>query len=164
MDPDAPLDRAAEPGKPPASVRSAQPARPERSLPPGRPHEDAGIGELVAHLGDEAKHLVELQVEIAKSQAVKGAAAALLDAAKIGLAGSLLGLGSLLLIVAMLLGLGALFHAYWLGALITGGFVLTLGILFLWRVSGTLLLPRLLPFDLLQKVRDMARTNDPNED
>jgi len=116
--------------------------------------EDPSIGELVAHLGEEAKHLVQVQVELAKMQALQTIAASLYDGVRLAAAAAIMGVGGICLVVALILGLGDLLDSYWLGALAAGLLLLLAGAIVLWRASETLTIRHVLPRELLHRIRD----------
>lgn len=131
----------------------------------GKAAADASLSDLVAHLGQEARHLVQVQVELARVEATRAAAAALFDAVKLGIVATILGMAGFFGIIALMLGLSVLLGSYWLGALATATLLFLTGAIVLWRISDTLLLPKLIPPDLLHKIREMrAFGTDPDRD
>lgn len=170
------MSTSAEPGPAPRSGRQpptgreaadARRASASSSAAAGAPDPtgDPSLSELFSHLGEEAKHLVRMQVELARVEATRTAAAVLFDAFKLGVAGAILGLAGVFGVVALMLGASVLLGSYWLGSLVTAGLLFVVGALFLWRATDTLLLPKLLPVDLLDRVREMrAFAGDPDRE
>lgn len=115
------------------------------------------MGELIAHLAQETRRYVELQIELAKMQALQGLAGGLYDAAKLAVAAALFGLAGLCLVIALALGLSVWFGSYWIGVLVTGVLMLIAGAIVLWIALGTSFLLNVIPKDLLRQVRALSR-------
>jgi hypothetical protein len=132
---------------------------PETRFEPRRatPGEDASMAELVSRLAQESRRYVELQIELAKMQALQGLAGGLYDAAKIAVAATLFGLAGLCFVIALALGLSVLMGSYWLGVLTTGGILLVAGAVAAWFAIGTSFLLNVIPKDLLRQVRILSR-------
>ena len=121
------------------------------------PAADASLADLMAHLAQETKRYVELQIELAKMQALQALAGGLYDAAKVAVAAGLFALAGLCLVIALALGLAVAFGSYWLGVLVTGLILLAAGGLVLWFALGTSFLLNVIPKDLLKQVRTLSR-------
>ena len=128
-----------------------------QGIPPNRPRSEASMTELVTHLAEETRRYVELQIELAKMQALQGLAGGLYDAVKIAIAATLFGLAGLCLVIAMAIGLSVMLGSYWLGVLVTGFILLVAGALVLWFALGTSFLLNVIPSDLLRQVRVLSR-------
>lgn len=128
-----------------------------QGIPPKAPREDASMTDLMTHLANETRRYVELQVELAKMQALQGLAGGLYDATKIAVAATLLGLASLCLLIALAIGLSVWLNSYWLGVLITGAVLLAAGLVALWFAVKTSFLLNVIPEDLLRQVRILSR-------
>jgi hypothetical protein len=115
------------------------------------------MADLAAHLAEETRRFVELQIELAKMQALQGLAGGLYDALKITIAAVLLGMAGLFLVVAFALGVSAWLDSYWLGLLVTGTLLLVAGGAMLWVAVGTSFLLNVIPKDLLKQVRTLSR-------
>ena len=139
---------------PEAGKRESFDGHPRRSIPPGP---DASMTELVTHLAHETRRYVELQIELAKMQALQGLAGGLYDAVKIAIAAALFGLAGLCLVIALAIGLSVLLESYWLGVLLTGMLLLVAGAVVLWFALGTSFLLNVIPKDLLRQVRILSR-------
>ena len=127
--------------------------------PRGGPRSDAPMVDLVTHLAEETRRYVELQLELTKMQAVQSLAGGAYDAAKIAVAGALLGLAGLCLVIALAIGLSVLVGSYWLGTLLTGFILLVAGAIALWFAVTTSFLLNVIPKDLLRQVRVLSRGN-----
>ncbi|HEX6589263.1 MAG TPA: hypothetical protein VF039_09585, partial [Longimicrobiales bacterium] len=69
------------------------------------------MAELVSHLAHETRRYVELQIDLAKMQALQGLAGALYDGFKIAVAAGVLALAGLCLVIAF-----ALAVSVWVGS------------------------------------------------
>ena len=118
---------------------------------------EASMGDLVTHLAEESKRFVELQLELAKMQAVQTIAGGLYDALKVGLALGLFALAGFFLVIALALGLSVWVGSYWLGTLLTGVLLLIGGAIVLRVAVGTSFLLNVIPKDLLRQVRVLSR-------
>ena len=127
--------------------------------PGGRrgPAADASMAELVSHLAHETRRYVELQIDLAKMQALQGLAGALYDGLKIAVAAGLLALAGLCLVIAFALAVSVWVGSYWIGVLITGLLLLVLGGIALWLAVGTSFLLNIIPKDLRRQVRILSR-------
>ena len=121
------------------------------------PGPDASMAELVSHLAHETRRYVELQIDLAKMQALQGLAGAMYDGMKIAVAASLLALAGLCLVIALALALAAWMGSYWIGVLVTGLLLLVAGGIALWFAVGTSFLLNVLPKDLRRQVRVLSR-------
>lgn len=121
------------------------------------PGTDASMTELVAHLAQETRRYVELQIDLAKMQALQGLAGAMYDGLKIAIAAGLLTLAGLCLVVAFALAISAWLGSYWIGVLITGLLLLIAGGVALWLAVGTSFLLNIIPKDLRRQVRVLSR-------
>ena len=128
-----------------------------QGMPPNPPSADTSMTELVTHLAHETRRYVELQVELAKMQAVQALAGGLYDAMKIAIAAALLGMAGLCFVIALAIGLSVALGNYWLGVLVTGLLLLVAGGLVLWFALGTSFLLNVIPKDLLRQVRILSR-------
>ena len=127
--------------------------------PPGRRPlgPDADMTDMLGHLAEETRRYVELQIELAKMQALQGLAGGLYDAVKIAAAASLLSMAGLFLVIAFALGVSAWLGSYWLGLTVTGLLLLVAGGAMLWIAVGTSFLLNVIPKDLLKQVRTLSR-------
>src|SRR5688500_18776023 len=121
------------------------------------PGPDASMTELVAHLAQETRRYVELQVDLAKMQALQGLAGAMYDGLKIAIAAGLLTLAGLCLVIAFALAVSAWVGSYWIGVLITGLLLSIMGGVALWLAVGTSFLLNIIPKDLRHQVRVLSR-------
>lgn len=126
----------------------------ESRKPPGP---EASMSELVAHLAQESRRYVELQIDLAKMQALQGLAGALYDGLKLMLAAGLLALAGLCLVIAVAIGVSVWLESYWLGVFVTGLILLVAGGLALWFAVGTSFLLNIIPKDLRRQVRILSR-------
>lgn len=124
---------------------------------PGRPAPDASLGELLAHLGEETKRYVELQIELTKMQVLQGVAGGLYDGLKIGAAIALFSLAGLCLVIALALGLSVWLDSYWLGMLATAVLLLVAGGIVLGVAVRTSFLLNIVPKELLRQVRTLSK-------
>ena len=124
---------------------------------PAAPGPDASIVELVTHLAHETKRYVELQVDLAKMQALQALAGGFYDGIKLALAAGLFALAGLCLVIALAIGMSVWLESYWLGVLITGVLLLIAGGVVLWFAVGTSFLLNIIPKDLLRQVRTLSR-------
>lgn len=115
------------------------------------------MGELVSHLSQETRRFVEMQLELAKMQALQALAGGLYDALKVGLALGLFALAGFFLVIALAFGLSAWMGSYWLGMLMTGVLLLIAGAIVLRIAVGTSFLLNVIPKDLLRQVRALSR-------
>lgn len=122
-----------------------------------RPGAEPSMSELVSHLAQETRRYVELQIDLAKMQALQGLAGAMYDGLKIAVAASLLSLAGLCLVIAFALALSAWVGSYWVGLLITGVLLLVAGGAALWAAVGTSFLLNIIPKDLRRQVRVLSR-------
>ena len=118
---------------------------------------DPSMGDMMAHLAQESKRFVELQIELTKMQLLQGLAGGLYDGLKIAVALGLLGLAWLCLVIAFAIGMSVWVGSYWVGLLITGVLLLIGGGLVLWFAVGTSFLLNVIPNDLLKQVRTLSR-------
>lgn len=121
------------------------------------PGPDASMTELVAHLAQETRRYVELQIDLAKMQALQGLAGAMYDGLKIAIAAGLLTLAGLCLVIAFALAVSAWVGSYWIGVLITGLLLSIMGGVALWLAVGTSFLLNIIPKDLRHQVRVLSR-------
>lgn len=118
---------------------------------------EPSMGELLTHLGQESKRFVELQIELAKMQALQGLAGGLYDGLKIAAALGLFSLAGLCFVIALALALSVWLGAYWLGMLVTGLLLAIAGAFVFWFAVGTSFLLNVIPKDLLKQVRTLSR-------
>lgn len=118
---------------------------------------DASMTELMSHLAQETRRYVELQIDLAKMQALQGLAGALYDGLKIAVAAGLLALAGLCLVIALALGISVWLGSYWVGVLLTGLLLLAAGGIALWFAVGTSFLLNVIPKDLRRQVRVLSR-------
>lgn len=118
---------------------------------------DPSMADMMAHLGQETKRFVELQIELTKMQALQGIAGGLYDALKIAVAVALFSLAGLCLVIALALAVSVLVGSYWLGILITGFLLLIAGGVVFWLALGSSFLLNVIPNDLLKQVRTLSR-------
>lgn len=93
----------------------------------GRIHEDvqsASIGELLKRLSSDGSHLVQQEIQLAKTELQEKASTAATAATKIGIAAGIALPGIMALTAALVIGLGILINSYWLSALIVGAVIL----------------------------------------
>ena len=119
-----------------------------------------GLVQLVRDLADDTRTLIQQEIELARLEVARSAKRITVDGAWIWAGAVVLTVGLICLALALALGLGALLDSYWLGALITGGVFLLIGVLLAWRgirdlKSGGLLPTN--PLESLQEDRDWAR-------
>lgn len=82
---------------------------------------------LVRDLAQDTTLLVRQELQLAKLEIASTMRGMVRDTIYIGVALGLAAIGGLALVVAMILGIGALLGAYWAGALITGLLFLAIG-------------------------------------
>ncbi len=87
----------------------------------------AGLGDLVRELSDDMDRLVRDEVALAKQEGRQKLRKMAADSGWIAAGAGVVIAGALCLVAALALGLGALFGAWWLGALITGVLLLIVG-------------------------------------
>lgn len=85
------------------------------------------IGELLRDLATDASRLVREEISIAQAELASSGKLAARELALLGLAGALIGLGGLVLLGALVLGVGGLIGSYWLAALIPGVILAAVG-------------------------------------
>ena len=93
----------------------------------GRVHEDvqsASIGELLKRLSSDGSHLVQQEIQLAKTELQEKASTAATAATKIGIAAGIALPGIMALTAALVIGLGIIINSYWLSALIVGVVIL----------------------------------------
>ncbi len=122
----------------------------------GRP----GVVELFKDLADDTRTLVQQEIELARMEVAESAKRVAVDGGWIWAGAVVLTVGLICLALALALGIGALLDSYWLGALITAGVFLLVGVLLAWRgihdlTSGGLLPSN--PLTSLQENRDWAK-------
>ena len=118
---------------------------------------DASMTELMTHLAQETRRYVELQIDLAKMQALQGLAGAFYDGLKIAVAAGLLALAGLCIVIALALALSVWLGSYWLGVLVTGLLLAVAGGVALWIAVGTSFLLNVIPKDLRHQVRVLSR-------
>jgi membrane protein len=100
---------------------SARPHTPQHPDPPG----DESIAVLLRRLGTDTAALVRQQVALARAELTQNVRTAAGDAAKLALGAVTAAVGALVLLEALVFGLGDLLGGrYWLGALIVGVLVI----------------------------------------
>ena len=110
--------------------RTDSPFQPEAVIPRagnGRLREEvqsASIGELLKRLSTDGSHLVQQEIQLAKTELQVSASRAASAAAKIGIAAGLALPGVMALTAALVIGLGIIINSYWLSALIVGVVIL----------------------------------------
>lgn len=87
---------------------------------------NASIGELFKRLSSEGSHLIQQEIQLAKTELQESAAKAGKAGVKIGLSVVLALPGVMALIAALVIGLGIIINSYWLSALIVGVGILAL--------------------------------------
>ncbi|HSH45909.1 MAG TPA: phage holin family protein [Longimicrobiales bacterium] len=96
------------------------------------------LGELLRSLGEDTSTLVRQEIRLAKLEAGRTARRVAVNSGWVAAGGGVLALGTICLVLALALGLGALLGSYWLGALITGGVLLLVGGLMAWKGARAL--------------------------
>jgi uncharacterized membrane protein YqjE len=99
--------------------------------------QDASIGELLKRLSSDGSHLVQQEIQLAKTELQESAARAAKSAAKIG-TGVVLALpGIMAITAAIIIGLGIIINSYWVSALIVGAAILiAAGVLIKGAIAG----------------------------
>jgi membrane protein len=116
---------------------------------------DASIGELLKRLSSDGSHLVQQEIQLAKTELQESAARAGKAAGKIGTAVVLALPGMMAITAAAVIGLGILINSYWVSALIVGAVILVVaGILAKGAISG--LKKGFAPKETVQTVREDA--------
>lgn len=82
--------------------------------------QDASFGELFKRLSTDSTHLVQQEIQLAKTELQESAARAAAASGKLGIAAGLAVPGVLAVITALVIVLGILMHSYWGSALIIG--------------------------------------------
>lgn len=118
---------------------------------------EPSMGDMVTHLGQESKRFVELQIELAKMQALQGLAGGLYDGLKIAAAIGLFSLAGLCFVIALALAISVWLGSHWLGILVTGILLTIVGGVVLWYAVVTSFLLNVIPKDLLKQVRALSR-------
>ena len=85
---------------------------------------DASIGELFKQLSSDGSHLVQQEIQLAKTELQESAARAGKAAAKLGTAMVLALPGVMAITAALVIGLGIIINSYWVSALIVGAAIL----------------------------------------
>ncbi|MBW3630030.1 MAG: YihY family inner membrane protein [Gemmatimonadetes bacterium] len=101
---------------PPGSARSSEPGSTTRRL-----------RELFRRLSADTAQLLRQEIALLRAEISVAAKRAARDAAVLGAAGAVMGVGAIVLAAALVLGLGALLGNYWLAALIAGAVLAALG-------------------------------------
>lgn len=150
---------------------------PEAYPNPGGPHMEAemerraieaksssstpGLGELFRQLAKDTGDLLRHEIQLAKMELGEAASTMVSDVIQVAIALAVAGVGALALVVAMILGIGALLDgAYWAGALITGGLLVLIGGLMALRALKELGETSLKPeaaVDTLKEDREWAK-------
>ena len=123
------------------------------STPLARPAPRRSLGELFAELTRQLSLLVRQEGALARRELLRAGRRAGLDATLLALATGVLGLGVLVLVAALVVGLGLLLDAYWLSALIVGVVLAGAGGALAWREWGDLRAVHLLPRQALASAR-----------
>jgi len=100
-------------------------------LPPADGHSredlhDVSIGELFKRLSVDGGHLIQQEIQLAKTELQENAARAAKAGGKIGVAAAIALPGIGALTAALVIGLGILLNSYWVSALIVGIVVLAI--------------------------------------
>lgn len=132
------------------------PARPGRRYPDGADLEP-GLIPLIRSLANDTATLVRQEVDLAKMEITHTARRLVVDGAWIATGAAIAAVGGLCLVVAMALGLGALLGSYWLGTLITGLFLVLVGVGFLFKGLRDLRKQELAPKKTAESLREDAR-------
>jgi uncharacterized membrane protein YqjE len=85
---------------------------------------DASIGELFKQLSSDGSHLVQQEIQLAKTELQESAARVGKAGAKIGTAMVLALPGVMAITAALIIGLGIIINSYWVSALIVGAAIL----------------------------------------
>ena len=99
--------------------------------------QDASIGELLKRLSSDGSHLVQQEIQLAKTELQESVARATKSAAKIG-TGVVLALpGIMAITAALVIGLGIVIGSYWVSALVVGAAILiAAGVLIKGAIAG----------------------------
>jgi len=85
---------------------------------------DASIGELFKQLSSDGSHLVQQEIQLAKTELQESATRAGKAAARLGTAMVLALPGGMAITAALVIGLGIIINSYWVSALIVGAAIL----------------------------------------
>jgi xanthine/uracil permease len=131
----------------PASEREARPYQPYRSAP------ERPIGELLQELGQDARNLVSLEVELAKTELAQKAAQAGKATGFIAAGGFVIYAGFLAIVFAIIV-LLANFIAPWLSALVVGVVVALIGYAVVRKGMNDLKGDKLAPRQTIETVKE----------
>lgn len=116
---------------------------------------EPGLGELFKQLARDSGDLLRQEIRLAKMEVADAATTIVSDLVQVAIAVAVAGVGALTLVVAMILGIGALLDgAYWAGALITGGLLVLVGGLMALRALKELSETRLKPEAAAETLRE----------
>lgn len=115
--------------------------------------DERSLGELFAELARETSVLVRQEVELAKTEMTQKATRVGRDAGTIGIGGAIAYAGLLVLISAVILGLGEIMPL-WLSALLVGLVVAILGGIVIQRGVSALKRADLTPRQTIQSLKD----------
>lgn len=119
------------------------------------PEEGPGLGELFKELARDTGDLVRHEIRLAKLEVAEATTTMVSDLVQVAIALVVAGVGALTLVVAMVLGIGALLDgAYWAGALITGGVLVLIGGLMALRALAELKRTKLKPEAAVESLKE----------